>query len=69
VETIPEDTAADEVLGSMVERHFRHLPVVDAAGKLKGMLSIRNLLETMVEQLRNEVHSLDQYLLNDGPGG
>ena len=69
VATIPEDTAADEVLGSMVERHFRHLPVVDATGKLKGMLSIRNLLETMVEQLRNEVHSLDQYLLNDGPGG
>ena len=69
VETIPADTAADEVLSSMVERHFRHLPVVDAEGKLKGMLSIRNLLENMVEQLRNELHSLDQYLLNDGPGG
>jgi hypothetical protein len=42
---------------------------VDAGGKVQGMLSIRNLLENMVEDLRNELHSLDQYLLNDGPGG
>lgn len=69
VETTTDDAPADEVLNSMVERHIRHLPVVDAEGKVKGMLSIRNLLENMVEQLRNELHSLDQYLLNDGPGG
>lgn len=69
VETTAEDASADEVLKFMVERHIRHLPIVDATGNVKGMLSIRNLLENMVEQLRNELHSLDQYLLNDGPGG
>ena len=69
VETTTDDAPADEVLNFMVERHIRHLPIVDAAGKVKGMLSIRNLLENLVESLRNELHSLDQYLLNDGPGG
>jgi CBS domain-containing protein len=69
VETTPADAASDEVLTFMLERHIRHLPIVDATGKVLGMLSIRNLLENMVEDLRNELNALDQYLLNDGPGG
>ncbi|MGD0693761.1 MAG: CBS domain-containing protein [Terriglobia bacterium] len=69
VETIHEDTAADEALKHMVERHLRHLPIVNKNGQLLGMLSIRNLLEHMVEGLTREVESLDQFLLNDGPGG
>jgi CBS domain-containing protein len=36
-------TGPGEALATMVERHFRHLPVVDNTGKLLGMLSIRNL--------------------------
>lgn len=69
VETTSEDAAAEEALSFMVERHIRHLPIVDSDGKVKGVLSIRNLLEHMVEGLQHELHSLDQYLLNDGPGG
>jgi CBS domain-containing protein len=69
VETTSADAASDEVLTFMLERHIRHLPIVDATGKVLGMLSIRNLLENMVEDLRNELNALDQYLLNDGPGG
>jgi hypothetical protein len=38
-------------------------------GRLQAMLSIRNLLEHRVDELARELHSLDQYLLNDGPGG
>ncbi len=69
VETTTEDTAAEEVLSFMVERHIRHLPIVGSDGKLIAMLSVRNLLEHMVEDLQRELHSLDQYLANDGPGG
>jgi CBS domain-containing protein len=74
VMTTPVETAADEMayedaLNFMLERHIRHLPVVDGEGQLKGMLSIRNLLEHMVEDLQRELHSLDQYLSNDGIGG
>lgn len=69
VETISEETTAEEALNHMLDRHLRHLPIVGEGGKLLGMLSIRNLLEHMVEDLSHELHSLDQYLLNDGPGG
>jgi CBS domain-containing protein len=67
--TAPDQTTAEDALNFMVENHVRHLPVVSKEGKLLGMLSIRNVLEHMVEDLQRELHSLDQYLLNDGPGG
>jgi len=69
VETTTDDTPYEEALNFMLERHIRHLPIVTSDGQLKGMLSIRNLLEHMVQDLQRELHSLDQYLLNDGPGG
>jgi CBS domain-containing protein len=62
-------TGPGEALLTMVERHFRHLPVVDNNGKLLGMLSIRNVLEWRIEDLSREVGSLEQYVSNDAPGG
>src|SRR6201990_1470020 len=40
VEMATEETGPAEAMATMVERHFRHLPVVDDAGKLLGILSI-----------------------------
>ena len=68
-ETITDETPEEDALVHMVERHRRHLPIVNAGGQLAGMLSIRNLLEHRVDELARELHSLDQYLSNDGPGG
>jgi CBS domain-containing protein len=62
-------TCPGEALAIMLERHFRHLPVVDNSGKLLGMLSIRNLLEQRIGDLSQELDSLEQYVTNDGPGG
>jgi CBS domain-containing protein len=69
VETITDESHEEDALVHMVERHVRHLPIVNAKGELTGMLSIRNLLEHRVDELARELHSLDQYLSNDGPGG
>ena len=44
VEMATLSTGPGEALAVMVERHFRHLPVVDHNCKLLGMLSIRNVL-------------------------
>jgi CBS domain-containing protein len=62
-------TGPGEALAIMVERHFRHLPVVDNDGKLLGMLSIRNVLQWRVNSLAQELDSMEQYMTNDGPGG
>lgn len=69
VEMATRDTGAGEALSTMLERHFRHLPVADDNGKLLGILSIRNLLEWRVGDLTHELDSLEQYVSNDGPGG
>lgn len=69
VATISEDLDPEEAFSQMVERHMRHLAIVSSEGMLLGMLSIRNLLEHLIEDLRRELHSLDQYISNDGPGG
>jgi len=69
VELATSETGPGEALITMVERHFRHLPVVDGDGRLLGMLSIRNVLEWRIEDLSRELDSLEQYVANDGPGG
>jgi CBS domain-containing protein len=69
VELATLSTRPGEALATMLERHFRHLPVVDNSGKLLGMLSIRNLLEQRIGDLSQELDSLEQYVTNDGPGG
>jgi CBS domain-containing protein len=69
VEMATRGTGAGEALTTMLERHFRHLPVADDNGKLLGILSIRNLLEWRVGDLSRELESLEQYVSNDGPGG
>jgi CBS domain-containing protein len=69
VEMATRRTGAGEALTTMLERHFRHLPVADDNGKLLGILSIRNLLEWRVDDLSRELESLEQYVSNDGPGG
>ncbi len=51
VELATEETSEAEALSVMLERHYRHLPVVDAAGHLLGMLSIRHLLQARIEEL------------------
>jgi CBS domain-containing protein len=69
VELATLSTRPGEALATMLDRHFRHLPVVDNSGKLLGMLSIRNLLEQRIGDLSQELDSLEQYVTNDGPGG
>jgi len=68
-QTIYDDTTEEDALVHMLERHVRHFPIVAKDGRLKAMLSIRNVLEHRVDELARELHSLDQYLSNDGPGG
>lgn len=69
VELASADTTPGEALTTMVDRHFRHLPVADYHGRLLGMLSIRDVLQWRIDDLGQELDSLEQYVSNDGPGG
>lgn len=69
VELASPGTGPGEALTTMVDRHFRHLPIADGAGKLLGVLSIRDVLQWRIDDLGQELDSLEQYVANDGPGG
>jgi CBS domain-containing protein len=55
VELATPATTASEALATMVERHYRHLPIVDDDGRLLGMLSIRNVLEAQIDTLTRQL--------------
>ena len=55
VEMATRATTASEALATMVERHYRHLPIVDDDGRLLGMLSIRNVLQAQIDTLTSQL--------------
>lgn len=67
--SVSADTESGDALELMVQRHVRHLPVVDAEKKVVGLLSIRNLLQDHVEELADQLNSMEAYFSADGPGG
>jgi CBS domain-containing protein len=69
VKTLTDDSTPDQAIELMLVGHLRHVPVLDPSGHVLGLLSIRSLLEDKVYDLSREVHALEQYMANDGPGG
>ncbi len=60
VEMATEETTPSEALAVMLERHYRHMPIVDDHGKVLGICSIRNILEARVEDLLVQLDSSRQ---------
>jgi CBS domain-containing protein len=67
--TIPRSFTADDALKLMDEKQIRHLPVVNIDGRLVGMLSVRSLLHEKVQELTDQLDSLEAYFTADGSGG
>jgi CBS domain-containing protein len=63
-----EDIDLNDAIYLMSEKRIRHLPVIKVNGEMAGMISLRYLLHDRINDLVNEIHSLEGYL-NDAPGG
>ncbi len=57
VEMATEETTPAEALRVMLERHYRHMPVVDEQGKVLGILSLRHILEAKIDDLLRQLES------------
>lgn len=55
VEMATEQMTEAKALAIMLERHYRHLPIVDKDAKLLGMLSIRHVLEARIDGLVQQI--------------
>jgi CBS domain-containing protein len=61
VRTCSPRTTVDEAIANMTNGRFRHLPVLED-GKLLGVISIRDLLNTLVAKQAVDVTSLHGYV-------
>lgn len=59
--TVTPEESMDACMTLMTEKRIRHLPVV-ADGKIFGMLSIRDLLESTMEEQKHLIQQLEQYI-------
>jgi len=67
--TVAPDTDRKDALRMMIDKHIRHLPVVEADGRVVAMLSMRHLLRADVDMLERTVWALVAETAIDGPGG
>ncbi len=58
VESINQEMELTEALQLMVGRHVRHLPIIDNGGKVLGMLSVRDLLQGVLDGFQNSAASV-----------
>lgn len=62
VACVSPDRSVDECLAIMTERRFRHLPVVDEAGVLQGMISIGDLVKAKISEQQFIIQQLEHYI-------
>ena len=68
VVTVGPDECLDKCLKKMNQRRIRHLPVVDDTGKLLGMVSMRDIMELLLQDREGELQALMSYVHQVPPG-
>ena len=58
-----------EVLSLMLDKHIRHLPISEDGVSVAGILSIRNVLQYLVNDLTEDLHHMQAFIGADSPGG
>ena len=61
VVTCAAGDSVEQLMASMTERRFRHLPVVDG-DVLAGIISIGDVVKARLGQLENENQALTEYI-------
>jgi len=61
----PKDTV-DECMSKMLSKDIRHLPLLDEAGKVIGMLSVKDLVKTLVKEKEDTIKVLSDFALGKG---
>lgn len=59
--TVTPTTSIDECLSLMTDKHIRHLPIMQE-GELIGMLSIGDLVKTMIAEQQKMIEQLQSYI-------
>jgi CBS domain-containing protein len=64
--TVRPETLVTEALSLMTNHRVRHLPVLNAAGALIGLVSIGDLVKARIEEAEQETSALKDYVVSAG---
>lgn len=64
--TVTPATRIIDALAMMTDRRVRHLPVLDEAGQLAGMVSIGDLVKARIAEAEEEASALRDYVTSAG---
>lgn len=62
VVTCHPDDSIDSVMASMTNHRIRHLPVLDAHGRLCGIVSIGDIVKWRLDELASEAAAMQEYI-------
>jgi CBS domain-containing protein len=68
VQVVTAEVSVHEAMEVMDIGYFRHLPVVDQARRLCGIVSIRDLVRYRIHSQESDVESLQAYVIGRGYG-
>ena len=66
VATCLEGDSVEDLMEMMTQGRFRHVPVQDAEGRLCGIISIGDVVKTLIEETTREASNLRQYIAAAG---
>eukprot|EP00581_Thalassiosira_minuscula_P031023 CAMPEP_0183765004 /NCGR_PEP_ID=MMETSP0739-20130205/10667_1 /TAXON_ID=385413 /ORGANISM="Thalassiosira miniscula, Strain CCMP1093" /LENGTH=162 /DNA_ID=CAMNT_0026003617 /DNA_START=222 /DNA_END=710 /DNA_ORIENTATION=- len=61
----PNETV-DACMAKMLSRDIRHLPLVDDKGECVGIISIKDLIKSCLEEKEHTIHSLASFAVGEG---
>lgn len=64
---LPSGSTVAEAIRVMHEGHYRHLPIVDAERRVEAVVSVRNILEYVVDHFPSEVLNLPPHPVERKP--
>jgi CBS domain-containing protein len=59
--TVSLETSVQDCMRLMTERRIRHLPVMES-GRVVGMISIGDLVKTVIEEQQQTIEQLESYI-------
>jgi CBS domain-containing protein len=63
--TVRPDNTLEDCMGIMMQKHFRHLPVVEN-DKVVGVVSIGDIVKNIIEQQGHQIKYLETYIKGHG---
>ena len=69
IKKIVRNGTVAQAIKIMSEHRIRHIPLVAEDNEFLGMISLRFLLHDRLDDLVDQLQSMDAYMTADGPGG